>query len=79
MVAIDGVINGNYQNGLTGFDANSVWDDPDEDKQPEVFYLKQHVRELQVPLRVVAFCCRGDHSPIFFKAVCVVGSLAGRK
>lgn len=48
LVNIDGTINGNYMNGLTGYDFNTVWDDPDRDRQPEVFHIKQHLRALAV-------------------------------
>jgi hypothetical protein len=48
MVNIDGTINGNYMNGLTGYDFNTVWDDPDRDRQPEVYHIKQHLRSVAV-------------------------------
>ena len=62
MVNTDGVVNGNYTNGLTGFDYNTVWDDPDAHKHPEVYYLKEHMRQLQAESRIVAYIDVHAHS-----------------
>ena len=37
----DGVICGNYRNSVAGIDLNRQWINPDQEFQPEIYYIKQ--------------------------------------
>ena len=43
MLNPDGVINGNYRTGLMGLDLNRQYADPDEEKVPVIYHLKELV------------------------------------
>lgn len=45
MINIDGVVNGNYRFSASGFDLNRKWKKCSEKLHPEVFLLKQFIKD----------------------------------
>jgi murein tripeptide amidase MpaA len=43
MINPDGVIHGNYRCSIVGNDLNRKWKNPDKNKFPEIYYLKQYI------------------------------------
>lgn len=62
MVNPDGVIVGNYRCSLSGQDLNRVWDRPSPRLHPEIFFLKDLLKQLTEQSTVALFCDLHGHS-----------------
>lgn len=45
MMNPDGVVCGNYRSSVSGVDLNRQWIMPDEQFHPEVYYIKQYIKD----------------------------------
>ena len=62
MVCIDGVVEGFYRCSLTGYDLNRVWPDPSPVLHPEVWYVKDLLKNIALERKVEAYIDFHGHS-----------------
>ena len=62
MINIDGVINGNYRFSGGGFDLNRKWKKCNEKIHPEVYHLKQLIKNTNKEKEVIMYIDLHGHS-----------------
>jgi murein tripeptide amidase MpaA len=62
MMNPDGVIHGNYRTSLSGRDLNRRWSKTSKDFEPEIFNIKEYIRELSQKYEIVLVCDLHGHS-----------------
>jgi hypothetical protein len=63
MLNPDGVLVGNHRSSLTGVDLNRRWDLPNETLHPQIFYLKQLFKMLEIEKKeIFVFCDLHGHA-----------------
>ncbi|EAR98396.2 zinc carboxypeptidase family protein (macronuclear) [Tetrahymena thermophila SB210] len=64
MVNPDGVVLGNTRCNLSGFDLNRKWQFPDKKLTPEVYFIKEDIKQTQQKREVMMFCDLHGHSQL---------------
>lgn len=62
MVNPDGVVLGNSRCSISGNDLNRIWRNPSENTHPEIFKLKNYIKNVKLKRDILVFCDMHGHS-----------------
>jgi len=82
MLNPDGVVKGNYRFSAYGCDLNRKWKTCKENFQPEIFHMREFIRNINKEKKVIMYIDMHGHSRkknVFFYGCCEKGPVPNTK